>query len=88
MRLWRGNWDNIVPYFQFLPEIRKVIYTPNEVPLGNTTNVIESLNLVMRKYIRNRRIFPNDESASKALFLAFGQASRKWKTIRHCKSSR
>ncbi|MGH8078475.1 MAG: IS256 family transposase, partial [Lysobacter sp.] len=46
VRLWRGNWGNIVPFFQFLPEIRKVIYT---------TNAIESLNMVMRKYTRNRR---------------------------------
>ena len=41
VRLWRGHWDNIIPFFQFLPEIRKVIYT---------TNAIESLNMVMRKY--------------------------------------
>jgi transposase-like protein len=60
VRLWRGNWDNIIPFFQFLPEIRKVIYT---------TNAIESLNMVMRKLTRNRRIFPNDDSALKSLFL-------------------
>lgn len=76
VRLWRGNWDNIIPFFQFLPEIRKVIYT---------TNAIESLNMVMRKYTRNRRIFPNDDSALKALFLAIGQASRNWKAIHHWK---
>lgn len=40
VRLWRGNWDNIIPFFQFLPEIRKVIYT---------TNAIESLNMSLRK---------------------------------------
>ncbi len=76
VRLWRGNWDNIIPFFQFLPEIRKVIYT---------TNAIESLNMVMRKYTRNRRIFPNDESALKALFLAIREASKKWKSIHHWK---
>ncbi|OMO15496.1 transposase, partial [Xanthomonas oryzae pv. oryzae] len=48
VRLWRGNWDNIIPFFQFVPQIRKVIYT---------TNAIESLNMVMRKLTRNRRIF-------------------------------
>ncbi len=48
-RLWRGNWENIIPFFQFLPEIRKVIYT---------TNAIESLNMVMRKYTRNRAYLP------------------------------
>ena len=76
VRLWRGNWDNIIPFFQFLPQIRKVVYT---------TNAIESLNMVMRKYTRNRRIFPNDESALKALFLAIREASKNWKSIHHWK---
>jgi len=76
VRLWRGNWDNIIPFFQFLPEIRKVIYT---------TNAIESLNMVMRKYTRNRRIFPNDDSALKSLFLAIREASKNWKSIHHWK---
>lgn len=76
VRLWRGNWDNIIPFFQFLPEIRKVIYT---------TNAIESLNMVMRKFTRNRRIFPNDEAALKGLFLAIREASRNWKSIHHWK---
>lgn len=76
VRLWRGNWDNIIPFFQFLPEIRKVVYT---------TNAIESLNMVMRKYTRNRRIFPSDESALKALFLAIREASKNWKSIHHWK---
>lgn len=52
VRLWRSNWDNTIPFSQFLPEIRKVIYT---------TNSSESLNMVMRKMTRNRRIFPNDD---------------------------
>ncbi|KAF1719522.1 IS256 family transposase [Pseudoxanthomonas wuyuanensis] len=76
VRLWRGNWDNIIPFFQFLPEIRKVVYT---------TNAIRSLNMVMRKYTRNRRIFPSDESALKALFLAIREASKNWKSIHHWK---
>lgn len=76
VRLWRGNWDNIIPFYQFLPEIRKVIYT---------TNAIESLNMVMRKLTRNRRIFPNDDSALKSLFLAIREASKNWKAIHHWK---
>jgi transposase-like protein len=76
VRLWRGNWDNIIPFFQFPPEIRKVIYT---------TNAIESLNMSLRKLTRNRRIFPNDEAAIKALYLAVEQASRNWKQIHHWK---
>lgn len=76
VRLWRGNWDNIIPFFQFPPEIRKVIYT---------TNAIESLNMSLRKLTRNRRIFPNDESAIRALYLAIRQASRNWKMIHNWK---
>ena len=76
VRLWRGNWDNIIPFFQFLPEIRKAIYT---------TNAIESLNMVMRKFTRNRRIFPNDDAALKGLYLAIREASKNWKSIHHWK---
>lgn len=76
IRLWRGNWDNIIPFFQFPMEIRKVIYT---------TNAIESLNASLRKLTRNRRIFPNDESAFKAMYLAIRQCSGKWKIIHHWK---
>lgn len=76
VRLWRGNWDNIIPFFQFLPEIRKVMYT---------TNAIESLNMVMRKFTRNRRIFPNDDAALKGLFMAIREASKNWKSIHHWK---
>jgi transposase-like protein len=76
VRLWRGNWDTVIPFFQFLPEIRKVIYT---------TNAIESLNMSLRKLTRNRRIFPNDDSALKSLFLAIREASKNWQQIRHWK---
>jgi len=76
VRLWRGNWDTIIPFFQFLPEIRKVVYT---------TNAIESLNMSLRKLTRNRRIFPNDDSALKSLFLAIREASKNWQQIRHWK---
>jgi transposase-like protein len=76
VRLWRGNWDNIIPFFQFPPEIRKVVYT---------TNAIESLNMSLRKLTRNRRIFPNDEAAFKALYLSIRQASRNWKMIHNWK---
>lgn len=76
IRLWRDNWANIIPFFQFPPEIRKVIYT---------TNAIESLNMSLRKLTRNRRIFPNDEAAIKAMYLAIQQASRNWKQIHHWK---
>jgi transposase-like protein len=76
VRLWRNNWANIIPFFQFPPELRKVIYT---------TNAIESLNMSLRKLTRNRRIFPNDDAAFKAMYLAINEASRKWKMIHHWK---
>lgn len=76
VRVWRNAWANVIPFFQFPPEIRKITYT---------TNAIESLNMTMRKYTRNRRIFPNDESALKSLYLAIRQASKNWRSIRYCK---
>jgi len=76
VRLWRSNWDNIIPFFQFPPEIRKVIYT---------TNAIESLNASLRRLTRNRRIFPNDESVFKTMYLAIRQCADKWAVIHHWK---
>ena len=66
---WYRNWDNLITLFDYPDEIRKVIYT---------TNAIESLNSVIRKIIKNRKIFPNDESAVKIIYLAIEQASKKW----------
>jgi putative transposase len=74
VRVWRSAWSNVAPLFQWSPQIRKITYT---------TNAIESLNMTMRKYTRNRRIFPNDEAALKALFLAIREASQRWKAIHH-----
>ena len=68
VRVWRNAWDNVIPFFQFPPEIRKITYT---------TNAIESLNMTMRKYTRNRRIFPNDDSAMKSLYLAIREAGKR-----------
>jgi transposase-like protein len=72
VNLWKNNWADIIPFFQFPPEIRRVVYT---------TNAIESLNMVLRKNTRNRRIFQGDESALKSLYMAVGQASKNWKMI-------
>ena len=76
VRLWRNNWDNIIPFFQFPPQIRKVIYT---------ANAIESLNASLRKLTRNRKIFPNGESVFKAMYLAIRQCADKWTMIHHWK---
>jgi len=66
---WFRNWENLITLFDYPDEIRKIIYT---------TNSIESLNSVIRKSIKNRKIFPNDDSAVKIIYLAIEQASRKW----------
>jgi len=67
--IWRRNWARIVPFFDYPPEIRKVIYT---------TNAIESINMSLRKIIKNRSSFPTDEAASKLLYLALNNISRRW----------
>jgi putative transposase len=58
---WRRAWENVTPFFVFPPEIRRVVYT---------TNAIESLNMQLRKIIKTRGHFPNDEAAIKLLWLA------------------
>ncbi|WP_429106288.1 IS256 family transposase [Aeromonas allosaccharophila] len=68
-RSWQSNWDNLITLFDYPPAIRKVIYT---------TNAIESLNSVLRKATKQRKLFPTDESALKVAFLAIQQASKKW----------
>ena len=68
-QIWWRHWENVIPLFDYPDEIRKIIYT---------TNAIESLNSVIRKAIKNRRIFPNDESAIKIVYLAIEKASQKW----------
>lgn len=66
---WRRHWDNVATLFLYPQAIRKVIYT---------TNAIESLNSVIRKSIKNRKIFNHDNSAFKVTFLAIESASKKW----------
>lgn len=66
---WHKHWENLRTIFEYPDDIRKVIYT---------TNAIESLNSVIRKAIKNRRIFPTDNSAMKTVFLAIQSASKKW----------
>jgi putative transposase len=73
-KLWREQWERVVPFFAFAPEIRKVIYT---------TNAVESLHMSLRKVIKNRGSFPSEESALKLLFLALRNASKKWETIQY-----
>ncbi|WP_144408297.1 IS256 family transposase, partial [Sulfuricella sp. T08] len=66
---WRRNWERIIPFFDYPPEIRKVIYT---------TNAIESVNMSLRKITKNRGSFPSDESLLKLFYLALQNISQKW----------
>lgn len=66
---WRLKWADIITLFEFPAPIRKAIYT---------TNAIESVNSVIRKFTRNRKQYPNAESALKLVYLAIHEASKKW----------
>jgi len=68
-RSWTAHWDNLNTLFNYPEDIRRAIYT---------TNAIESLNSVIRKAIKKRKLFPTDESARKVIFLAIQDASKKW----------
>jgi putative transposase len=74
---WRRAWAHVIPFFAFPPAVRKVIYT---------TNALESINAQLRKIIKTRGHFPNDDAASKLMWLAlknitadWGRAAKDWK---------
>lgn len=69
VKQWRLKWPDIITLFDFPAAIRKAIYT---------TNAIESVNSVIRKFTRNRKQYPNGESALKLVYLAIHEASKKW----------
>jgi len=66
---WRRHWPNLTTIFDYPRDIRKAIYT---------TNAIESLNSVIRKATKKRKVFPNDNAALKVVFLATEAASSRW----------
>ena len=66
---WRAHWPNLTTLFDYPQDIRKVIYT---------TNAIESLNSVIRKSVKTRKLFPSDDAALKVIYLAIEAASKKW----------
>jgi putative transposase len=68
---WRRNWEQVIPFFAFAPEVRQIVYT---------TNAIESLHSQVRKAVRGRGHFPSDEAASKLIWLVLRNISAKWKS--------
>ena len=67
---WRRNWEQVIPFFAFAPELRKIIYT---------TNAIESLNAEVRKAVRIRGHFPSEEAATKLIYLVLRKVQARWK---------
>jgi putative transposase len=66
---WRANWVNITPFFEYPPQLRKVIYT---------TNAIESINAQLRKVVNKKGAFPTPDSVRKVMYLAMTRASARW----------
>lgn len=71
---WQNNWDYLTAFLDYSPEIRKIIYT---------TNIIESFNASLRKYTRNKKVFPNDQAALKSIYLAAHEIRPKWQKKRY-----
>jgi putative transposase len=66
---WERHWEQVIPFFAYPPEIRKIIYT---------TNAIESLHMQLRKILKTRGHFPSDEAAAKLIYLALRNITQKW----------
>jgi putative transposase len=75
-RLWRGQWERVIPFFAFPEEVRKIVYT---------TNAVESLHMSLRKIIKIRGSFPTEEAALKLLYLALIKRIAKWDTVQNWK---
>jgi putative transposase len=75
-KLWRDNWERVIPFFAFPEEVRKVVYT---------TNAVESLHMSLRKIIKTRGSFPTEEAALKLLYLALSKVVAKWETVQNWK---
>jgi transposase-like protein len=73
VKSWENNWEHLTAFLAFPAEIRKLIYT---------TNIIESFNSCLRKFTKNKRVFPTDDAALKSIFLAAQQIRKKWQKAR------
>lgn len=66
---WHTNWDKLSTFFEFPLEIRKIIYT---------TNIIENINRIIRKYTKTKTMLPDDQAVEKVVYLSLMQVSKKW----------
>jgi putative transposase len=71
LQVWERAWERVIPFLAFPPEIRRIIYT---------TNTVESLHMQIRKTIKTRGHFPNDESALRLIWLAIQRAKTNWRS--------
>ena len=69
IKSWRTNWEELMAYFKYPLELRKLMYT---------TNIIESVNSKFRKVTDGKRVFPSDMSVLKSLYLAALELAKKW----------
>ena len=69
-QIWRRAWPEVIPFFAFPKDVRRIIYT---------TNAIEALNSKLRRAVRARGHFPTDEAAMKLLFLVLYRSEKEWK---------
>jgi putative transposase len=69
VKSWKSAWTQVIPFFAFPPEVRRIIYT---------TNAIESLHMQLRKIIKTRGHFPSDEAATKLIWLALRNVMAGW----------
>lgn len=67
---WRRAWGEVVPFYAFPGEVRRILYT---------TNAIEALNATLRRAVRARGHFPTDEAALKLLYLVLNRSEKAWK---------
>lgn len=68
-RSWRDNWGKLATFFAYPQPIRRIIYT---------TNIIENINRIIRKYTKTKTMLPNDQAVEKVVYLALMQISKKW----------
>jgi putative transposase len=67
---WRRAWPEVIPFFAFPDDVRRIVYT---------TNAIEALNSKLRRAVRARGHFPTDEAAMKLLYLVLNRSEKEWK---------
>ncbi|MGI6576895.1 MAG: IS256 family transposase [Eubacteriales bacterium] len=69
IKSWRTNWADIIPFFKYPEELRRLIYT---------TNTVEGFHRMLRKYTKNKTIFPSDDAVKKSVYLSVNEISKKW----------